>query len=61
MIDDSVLIARRRPSPFDIVLVAIGPVILAAGIYMPIGSQLILAQGFVAGCILGAMAWQWPR
>ena len=61
MIDDSVLIARPRPSPFDIVLVAIGPVILAGAPNMFIGSQLLVAQGFVAGCALGAIAWRWPR
>lgn len=61
MIDDSVLIARPRPSPFDIVLVIIGPVILAAGFNMLIGSPRLVAQGFVAGCALGAIAWLWPR
>ena len=61
MNDDSVLIDRPRPSLIDIVLVVIGPVILAAGEYMFIGSALILAQGFVIGCILGAFAWWWPR
>jgi hypothetical protein len=61
MNDDSVLIDRPRPSPIDIVLVAIGPVILAAGLNMPIGSPWLVAQGFVAGCALGAIAWWWPR
>ncbi len=61
MIDDSVPIARPRPSLFDIVLVAIGPVILAGAPNMFIGSQLLVAQGFVAGCALGAIAWRWPR
>jgi hypothetical protein len=58
---DSVPIARPRPSPFDIVLVAIGPVILAVGDYMFRGSPWRVAQGFVAGCVLGAIAWRWPR
>lgn len=59
MSDGTVLIARQRPSPFDIFLVAIGPVILAAGDYLFI--RLPWPLGFVAGCALAAMAWQWPR
>ena len=62
MIDDNVVIAKQRPSPFDIFLVVIGPVILAAGYYMVfIRLPWVLVLGFVAGCALGAMAWQWPR
>ena len=62
MSDGTVLIARQRPSPIDIFLVAIVPVILAAGYYMVfIRLPWFLVLGFVAGCALGAMAWQWPR
>ena len=61
MSDDSVLIARPRPSPFDIFLVAIGPVMFTTGFYMLIGSPWLVAQGFVAGCALGAIAWRWLR
>jgi len=61
MIDDPVLIVRPQPSLFDIVLVAIGPVILAGAPNLFVGSQLLVAQGFVAGCVLGAIAWLWPR
>src|SRR4030065_1166787 len=61
MNEPSVLIARSRPSLFDIFLVAIGPVILAGAPNIFIGSQLLVAQGFVAGCALGAIAWRWPR
>jgi hypothetical protein len=61
MNDDPVLIHKPRPSPFDIVLLAIGPVILASGEYMLTGSPWLVAEGFVAGCALGAIAWRWPR
>ena len=61
MSNASVFKARPRPALFDILLVFIGPVILAVGEYMFIGSPLFLAQGFVIGCILGAAAWWWPR
>jgi hypothetical protein len=61
MKDDSVINYRPRPSLFDIVLVATSPVILAGAPNMFIGEQLLLAQGFVVGCILGAIAWRWPR
>ncbi len=59
MKDDFVLIAR--PNPFDILLVVIGPVILAAAPYIFFGEQLYLVQGFVVGCILAVLAWRWPR
>lgn len=61
MIDDSVHNTKPRASPFDIVLVAIGPIILAGAPNMFIGSNLLVAQGFIAGCALGAITWWWPR
>ncbi len=61
MSDASVIKARPRPAPFDILLVVIGPVILVAAPYIFISEQLYLAQGFVVGCILAVIAWQWPR
>jgi hypothetical protein len=61
MSDASVLKARPRPALFDIFLVVLGPVILAVGEYMFIGSSSFLVPAFVIGCIIGAAAWWWPR
>ncbi len=61
MKDGFALIARPRPSLFDIVLVVVGPVIFAAAPYIFMGEQLYLVQAIVAGCVLGAIAWLWPR
>jgi hypothetical protein len=53
---------QPRPRPIDIALVIIGSTVLVGLFMRP--AELWLwhaALGFVAGCALGVIAWQWPR
>jgi len=52
---------QPRPRLFDIILVVIGPTMLAAGFGMFKGSPWLAVLGFMAGCALGAATWRWPK
>jgi len=41
--------------------VVIGPTLFAAGFGMFKGSPWFAVLGFVTGCVLGAVAWRWPK
>jgi hypothetical protein len=61
MSNNYTLTPQPRPRLFDLVLVVIGLVILAAGIEMLFGSAWLVALGFVTGGALAALAWRWPK
>jgi hypothetical protein len=62
MKDNQALSAQPRPQPFDLFLLVIGPIVLAAvQSNLFTGSPRYAALGLAAGCILAAIAWRWPK
>jgi hypothetical protein len=62
MKDNQALSAQPRPQPFDLFLLLIGPIVLAAvQSTLFTGSARYAALGLAAGCVLAAIAWRWPK
>ena len=62
MNNDTSPTVQPQLAPVDLVMVVIGPTVLAAVIKILTGAQWRpSAQVFVAGCVLGFLAWRWPK
>ena len=62
MNNDHTLTPQPRPRPVDLALLVIGATVLAAVIKILTGALWRpSALVFVAGCVLGLLAWRWPK